>query len=104
MKKSKDILSEAMAIRYMDLAGIEHINEEIDQENIDALYQPKEDAHSGGENLHSDIDHVKVVSDEENVKGVEVMDLHTGEVEVTDIDIQKIAEAVKKIVAKENSN
>ena len=98
MDKNKKLLEEALAVRYMDLAGINQVNEEID---IEDLYEPVEDAVGGGENIHHDIDHVEVVSDVENVKGVEVEDPRTGEVSITDIDIERIAEAVR-IKIKEN--
>lgn len=99
MSDEKKILEEALAIRYMDLAGLGHINEEIDIEDLD---EPVEGAHAGGDNLVHPVDHVAVVSDESNVEGVEVMDVETGEVEVTDIDIKAIAEAVKSQIESEN--
>jgi len=101
VSKEKKILEEAMALRYMDLAGVGNIQEEVD---IEDLYEPVEDVHAGGENLVNPIDHVDVVADESNVEGVEVMDLHTGDVEVTDIDIEAIAEAVRRQIEKETQD
>lgn len=95
MSREKRVLEEAMALRYMDLAGVGSINEEVDEEK---LAEPVEGAAAGGENLVHPIDHAKVVSDESNVQGVEIMDVTTGEVAVTEEDIRKIAEAVRKQV------
>ena len=102
MSDEKKVIAEAMALRYMDLAGINNVNEEVDPEFVEKLYEPREDVTSGGDNLHHDIDHVDVVADESNVEGVEVQDLRTGEVEVTDIDIEKIAEAVRDQLIEED--
>jgi hypothetical protein len=103
MSDEKKVLAEAMALRYMDLAGVNNVNvnEEVSPEFVEKLYEPREDVTSGGDNLHHDIDHVDVVADESNVAGVEVQDLHTGEVEVTDIDIEKIAESVRNQLIEE---
>lgn len=98
MSNEKKILEEAMALRYMDLAGVSQIQEEVD---IEKLSEPVEDAFSGGENLVHPIDHTDVVADESNVDGVEVMDVKSGEVEVSDIDIKAIAEAVRLQIEQE---
>lgn len=96
MSKENKILEEALALRYMDLAGVGHINEEVD---IDELMEPVEDAQSGGENLVHPIDHVEVVADESNVDSVEVMDIKTGEVEPSDVEVERVAEAVERVLA-----
>lgn len=98
MSNEKKILEEAMALRYMDLAGVGQIQEEVD---IEKLSEPVEGVLSGGENLVHPIDHTDVVADESNVDGVEVMDVKSGEVEVSDIDIKAIAEAVRLQIEKE---
>jgi hypothetical protein len=93
VSNKRKMLAEAMAIRYMDLAGLKDIQEEVD---IEKIYQPVEDAAAGGENLVNPIDHVGVVTDEENVKGVETQSLVDGEVSVVeDLDIEKIVKEVR---------
>ena len=95
MSKEKKILEEAMALRYMDLAGVGSLHEEIDPEE---LSEPVEDAAAGGENLVQPLDHAEIVSGETNVKGVESLDPVSGEVTVSEADIVRIAEAVRKEV------
>ena len=96
MSKENKILEEALALRYMDLAGVGHIKEEID---IEELSEPVEGAAAGGENLVHPIDHVEVVADESNVEGVEIMDVKTGEVETSDVEVERVAEAVERVLA-----
>ena len=55
--------------------------EELDLEN---LYEPKEDAVGGGENLHLDIDFEKLAGREEDIDGPEVLEL-TGEARIRQI-------------------
>lgn len=100
MSKERKVLEEAIAVRMVNLAGIGHINEEAEGINIEELYEPVEGVAAGGENLVQPIDHTKVVSDESNVEGIEVLDLHTGDVEVS--DIQEIAESVRRQIASES--
>ena len=101
MSKENKVIAEAMAIRYMDLAGLGQIQEEIDVEKI---YEPVEDAVGGGENLVHPIDHTDVVAEEGNVQGVEIADPVTGEVDISTSEIERIAEAVKAKIRKESSS
>tara|TARA_B100000683_G_C12500050_1_gene557397 strand:- start:1633 stop:2259 length:627 start_codon:yes stop_codon:yes gene_type:complete len=55
--------------------------EELD---LEKLYEPKEDAFGGGENLHLDIDFEKLAGREEDIDGPEVLEL-TGEARIRQI-------------------
>lgn len=55
--------------------------EELD---LETLYEPKEDAFGGGENLHLDIDFEKLAGREEDIEGPEVLEL-TGEARIRQI-------------------
>ena len=55
--------------------------EELD---LEKLYEPKEDAFAGGENLHLDIDFEKLAGREEDIEGPEVMEI-TGEARIRQI-------------------
>ena len=55
--------------------------EELD---MDKIYEPKEDAFAGGENLHLDIDFEKLAGREEDIDGPEVLEL-TGEARIRQI-------------------
>lgn len=97
MSKEKKTLEESLAIRYMDLAGINSINEEVE---IDELSEPVEGVAAGGENLVHPIDHAKVVSDESNVAAPEVLNPVSGEVDTSSISLEKIEEAVRNHFSK----
>ena len=55
--------------------------EELD---MDKIYEPKEDAFAGGENLHLDIDFEKLAGREEDIDGPEILEL-TGEARIRKI-------------------
>ena len=94
MKKEDKLLFESIALRYLDLAGI-GLNEEI--EDPESLSEPVLDAFAGGENLVNPIEQAKVVSDEENVDSVEILDPISGEVTESEISVEKIEEIVRKV-------
>ena len=68
-----------MKISKKDLRRI--LAEELD---LEKLYEPKEDAYAGGENLHLDIDFEKLAGREEEIDGPEVLEL-TGEARIRQI-------------------
>lgn len=98
MSKERKILEEALALRYMDLAGIGSINEEID---VEELSEPVEGVAAGGENLVHPIDHVDVVADESNVQGVEVADARTGEVEPVKLTVEGLNALIREVLQEE---
>ncbi len=101
MSKEKQRLSEARALRYIELSGLNPMIEEVD---IEELSEPVEGAAAGGENLVNPVDHAKVVSGESNVSSVEVENIESGEVEqVSEATIAEIAKNIKiKLYGKEN--
>ena len=56
----------------------------LEELDLEKLYEPKEDAFAGGENLHLDIDFEKLAGREEDIDGPEVLEL-TGEARIREI-------------------
>jgi len=98
VSKERKILEEAIALRYMDLAGVSSIKEEVD---VEELSKPVEDAAAGGENLVHPIDHVEIVSDESNVQGIEVADARTGEVEPVKLTLENLTALIHEVLQEE---
>ena len=68
-----------MKMNKKDLRRI--LREELD---LDKLYEPREDAQAGGDNLHLDIDFEKLAGREEDIDGPEILEL-TGEARIRKI-------------------
>ena len=56
----------------------------LEELDLEKLYEPKEDAFAGGENLHLDIDFEKLAGREEDIEGPEVLEI-TGEARIRKI-------------------
>ena len=56
----------------------------LEELDLEKLYEPKEDAFAGGENLHLDIDFEKLAGREEDIEGPEILEL-TGEARIRKI-------------------